>query len=1078
MNWHEEVANYIEKNFDNFLETFFGDSQFARYNKGVYVNPSPCCGHNDCFSFGKQINGFNCFGCGEKGTRIRAVELALGTDKTKLELEKWSGIVYVGKDFDEKYRASRQKHGRLQDIYKAAIEHYAKNLFRTPDAFGFQMSTDVSKGHRSHSREALQKFNVGLSGNYQVFYDDMIKKGYSKEELKEAGKLIWVPEGYFVYPYYDKKGNLVRINGKLFIRKCKGKKQPDGSFSNDCDFETKQLGDTGKVLKKSHETMFPGHKMNEDGFSRGDKLNVFYHSKNALRGQRFLILVEGENDVISIDEEIEKLPARYKKEFTVSGLGGRADDDTFNSPFLRQFDAIYECFDHDDGGDGYRAELNEKVPDVPLYSIRFDDDYNDIDAYLKSSTYAGEFADMLTNASFIDTKKFVIIRDGKEHIWTLKNRKFEMVFAVSSYNRNASQLEGTMNIYKSGQIADKKIGGIDKIKVDASLQYAKLEFSQHLNQYYNEVQWLKDSPKRDFWELADILRFSKEYHKIIKQLAWYLYHAETKQYELYINKLQNSFNQQIVAEVLKDVNGFQNVEIDPHRLFPKMTLSQFFSRTNKEAFFYFSKVITEGDTSKVVPCLVSNKKEEIRLDLLKRKDPQCMLLINNRYELPFEVPTAIMDPIEVSLQPFWVDQWKNNELDPASYDPKLLIQEIEAFIRRSYYMKTDAIKVLSLWIYATYFYMMFQTGFPYLMFNGAKGTGKSTLDMIVYLLSLNAKFALDMSESALFRTISFEGGTFILDEVENLTDKGRVDSNGYAKILKGGYADAGSVYRTNTEKGIQERFSVFGPKVISNINGLDDVIGDRCIFIKTYSAPEEKLRELIDPQIFKQERRNEAHSITSRCAISALEHFETVNDIFYNLDSRLETGNARLTQIIRPLLTMAKLVGGDYEENLMRYYNREIKHTKDEISAGTIEGMIKNLLVRISEEVHGIEKERWALTPDLHLYNEPIRNSADGGGFELDTLHIKILCEELNNNEEIRIKEINAAMKNVLHADYDLVNGRTRTTVTIRNDELRKHLGDKSTMKIYKYFLNTKDYLSPVAAKIKTTVEKAEDSLF
>src|SRR5690606_25070768 len=112
-------------------------------------------------------------------------------------------------------------------------------------------------------------------------------------------------------------------------------------------------------------------------------------------------------------------------------------------------------------------------------------------------------------------------------------------------------------------------------------------------------------------------------------------------------------------------------------------------------------------------------------------------------------------------QPYWVDKWKDGEVTDDEIDPKRLIKEIEDFIRKCYYLEESTLKVLTLWIYSTYYYMLFKSGFPYLMFTGPKGTGKSTLDILVYLLALNSKLALDMSESALYRSITTEGGTFI-----------------------------------------------------------------------------------------------------------------------------------------------------------------------------------------------------------------------------------------------------------------------------------------------------------------------------
>lgn len=1080
MNWYEKATNYINNHLDEFAQHFFGDSKVSRYSTGIQINPSPCCSHNDCFSLvkkGGNNGGFNCFSCGEKGTRIQAVQLIFGKEAGISAIEEWTGIKYEGPNYSKEEALEKDKARRIAKIQEEAIEFYRTNLLQNKLAHLTQLSKAQDKGHRGHSPESIEKYRVGLSGNYPEFTREMKDKGYDEEEIKEAGKLVWVPEGYYVYPYYDLKGNLVRINAKLFVKKCFGKKDNDGFSSNDCDFQLSISGTTD-LLAASHERD-TGHTMAKKGYSRGERVNVFYYARNGIKGKRKAILVEGENDVISCDEELSLLPKSYQKEFVVIGLGGNPDEETFDSPFFRQFDAIFEAFDNDDAGEGYRKALNERVPDVPVYSMRYDTEFSDIDNYIKSEAYQQDFKDLIDKATFVDSKGYVIERDGNSHDWTLRNRKFHIQFAIETYNKKSNQLEVTMSVEKNGQKVDRKTGPIDNLKVDGSILYAKLEFSQYLDEYYNEIPWEGGKPARPLWELIDIFKHTKNFHQVTKQIAWHLHKSDKEEYKKIIQKLQRKMNQKNVAEILREVNGFENQEIDLNGIFPKMSLSQFFHTTNNDAYFYFSRLVQDGDVPRLVPCLISNKKEEIRLDLLKKKDEQCLLLIENKYELPAEVGVAVMDPIEVSLQPYWVNKWKNDELDKDSYNPHNLIIEIEEFIGRSYYLEKSALKVLSLWIYSTYFYMLFKSGFPYLLFTGAKGTGKSTIDTLIYLLALNPKFALDFSEAALYRTINNEGGTFILDEIENLTEKKNVDASGYAKILKGGYADLGYIYRTNMEnKGLSERFSVFGPKVISNINGIEDVIGDRCIFIQTFAAPDEKLEKLVDIQVFKQERRSEAHSISSRCVISALEYFQDVNTLFYDLDSRLATGNARLSQLIRPLMTMARFVGGDYEEHLLRFYDKKIKGLKQEISNATIEGTLKNVLKHVSEELIGFEKTKWATDTSKHLYDTPIKYDSNTGLFEIDTLHMKVLCEEMNDNETLDLKTINAKIKNILSSDFDVNKHRQRTVATITDESLRKHFGDKRQIKVYRYFLNVNEFVAKEIVQTMMSKNKADDSLF
>jgi hypothetical protein len=1058
LSWFEQVSQYIDDNLEDFISHFFPQSNQLKHGKGITLNPAPCCGHNDCFSFATNKPVGGCFSCGAKGTRIQMVEEVWGVEAGREELEKWSTISFNRKYESETVRENKQKENRLNEVYKWAIQFYNMQLFSQDPvaelAFQKQIGTNIANGERKHQEEILKEFQIGLAlDNYGTFEKMMANKGYTEEELTEARKLTWIPPFYYVYPYFDAKGNLIRINTKPFKRMCLGTKKADGKSSYNCTFETY---DTSKKTKKAHETE-TGHRMSADVYSTGEKDDAFYGSPEVKGRKKFLILVEGEDDVITTYEELLSLESEYVRDFTVRGLGGGVKEGTFTSPFFRQFERIYEAFDNDEAGDKYRKQLNEEAPDIPVYHIEIDLDFSDIDEYIKSPMENRmSLADMIDHAEYVENKHVFIEREnGLRHAWNAKNRSFHIHFEIDRYNFSQSQLEGIVTVFSHGELTVKKTGGIDRMKLDGPLGPAKLALSTHLEKYYNDVAWDKNKPTREFSELIDMIKHTKNYAQVVKQIAWYLHNSNEMGYERLFQVLRNKVSdQKVIAEILKEVNGFANSEINPHSLFPKINLSQYFNVTNNDAYFYFSRVVKDGDIPKLVPCLLSNRKEELRLDLLKRKDPQCLLLIQNKYEMPFEVETAVMDPIDVSLQPYWVDKWKNNEISEEDMKPSVLIGRIEDFIRKCYYLEESVLKVLSLWIYATYFYMLFKSGFPYLMFTGPKGTGKSTLDTLVYLLAINAKIALDMSESALYRTITFEGGTFILDEVEHLTDKKVVDSNGYAKILKGGYSDNAYVYRTNMDKGgASERFSVFGPKVISNINGIEDVIADRCIYIRTFRVEESKLRGLEDPQLYKEEKRPEVHSITSLCALSALTNFKTVSESFNAPNSTFETGSARLSQIMKPLMTMARFVGGDYEQHLMHFYNTEVKEAKEEIANSTIEGMIRSVLKRITRELIGLEPDKWATTKHEHAYDHPITYSPQTKTFEVDNLHIKVLCEEMNSGERIDLKVVTQTLKSILGPTFDVTKSRRSTTATIADENLQKALDGKRQIRVYRYML-------------------------
>jgi hypothetical protein len=349
--------------------------------------------------------------------------------------------------------------------------------------------------------------------------------------------------------------------------------------------------------------------------------------------------------------------------------------------------------------------------------------------------------------------------------------------------------------------------------------------------------------------------------------------------------------------------------------FPQIKLAQSFFPDNGDGYMYFVKTISEDGIAKQVPCLITNDKREIRLDLLKKKGPHKLALIDTKYELPFEVPENFMDINELSVNSSYIQKWQADELPDSITHPRFVYKEIKSFVRSTYAGSEVEITILSLWIYATYYYSLFRSGFPYLTIIGTKGSGKSTLENIIQLLGFNAGFAHDCSVAALYRTVAMFGGTLIIDG--DLMDE-ETPYDPIGTVMKAGYSDKGSVHRINADTGNFVSYNLFCPKVITGICGVEDVIADRCIQINTRLVDLETLSKLTDIYIYNNEKKDIVRSITSRAAISALMHFNEINQVFK--ETEVKAGNARLSMIIRPLAAIAKVVGEECEEKLVNYF--------------------------------------------------------------------------------------------------------------------------------------------------------------
>ena len=136
------------------------------------------------------------------------------------------------------------------------------------------------------------------------------------------------------------------------------------------------------------------------------------------------------------------------------------------------------------------------------------------------------------------------------------------------------------------------------------------------------------------------------------------------------------------------------------------------------------------------------------------------------------------------------------------------------------------------WILGTYTHETFNA-FPFLFINAMRGSGKTRLLKLISALAKNGDIQANISEAVLFRTA--KGSTILLDEMESIGSK---EKGLLRELLNAAYKKGIKVKRmrkTKDEDGESvmevEEFELYTPIAIANINGLDDVLADRCIHL-------------------------------------------------------------------------------------------------------------------------------------------------------------------------------------------------------------------------------------------------------
>jgi hypothetical protein len=136
---------------------------------------------------------------------------------------------------------------------------------------------------------------------------------------------------------------------------------------------------------------------------------------------------------------------------------------------------------------------------------------------------------------------------------------------------------------------------------------------------------------------------------------------------------------------------------------------------------------------------------------------------------------------------------------------------------------------LTLWVIGTYFHPLFNS-YPYVYVGGIKRSGKTKVLTVAAQMSFNSIFSGNMSTASLYRLIQNNRCSLFIDETEKLSNPERMQD--FRNILLSGYKKGEKAYRigkTAKDRLIPEAFEVYGPKMLANIGGLEDVLSDRCI---------------------------------------------------------------------------------------------------------------------------------------------------------------------------------------------------------------------------------------------------------
>lgn len=305
-----------------------GENTFAAEDKECLF-----CGHKDCMRIKKDEDEsfFKCFSCDASGDVVDLV--AKLEDISNVEAARLLAKTY-------KIQLPND-YSPVQDALNLAANYYHQNLIESGPFAELNGLTplEYQTQIRRHTEASVSKFKIGWSDGKVIAYLEAM--GIAPEVITETGLINkkgqdFLPAKVFIYPHY--------VRGRV-----------------------------------SHFTFKDPLKQKEYQLPNKFKLNghMFYGS-DSIRSEAPVILVEGENDLISVDE------ANWGGGIICCNGSISSAQLEWLSTNLEKRDLI-TIFDADNAGDGYRTKVGKlRNRFKTLTQIKLSNGVKDIDEYLKN----------------------------------------------------------------------------------------------------------------------------------------------------------------------------------------------------------------------------------------------------------------------------------------------------------------------------------------------------------------------------------------------------------------------------------------------------------------------------------------------------------------------------------------------------------------------------------------------------------------------------------------------------------------------------------------------------------------------
>jgi len=166
-----------------------------------------------------------------------------------------------------------------------------------------------------------------------------------------------------------------------------------------------------------------------------------------------------------------------------------------------------------------------------------------------------------------------------------------------------------------------------------------------------------------------------------------------------------------------------------------------------------------------------------------------------------------------------------------------LLKFVEEHLKASVWLPIkEDYSILSLYVAMSYVYQVFPA-IPLILIVGEKASGKTALGEAIASVSFNSFIIGQGSAASIIRLLNDTRGLAVIDDVESLSMMMERSFSDMNQMLKLSYKKQTGRKTITHANGKTTTYEFYGPKVITNTQGVDQILGSRMLQIRTQAMP-------------------------------------------------------------------------------------------------------------------------------------------------------------------------------------------------------------------------------------------------